>query len=59
MDQQAITFLRERVLRAGDVQILDLAQPNVTEAKASGTIAIVVPRDTLRRARLIGFVTVL
>jgi AraC-like DNA-binding protein len=41
---------RERVLRAGDVQILDLAQPNVTAAKASGTIAIVVPRDTLRRA---------
>ena len=41
---------RERVLRAGDVQILDLAQPNVTEAKASGTVAIVVPRDTLRRA---------
>jgi AraC-like DNA-binding protein len=41
---------RERVLRAGDVQILDLAQPNITAAKASGTIAIVVPRDTLRRA---------
>ncbi len=41
---------RERVLRAGDVQILDLAQPNVTSAKASGTVAIVVPRDTLRRA---------
>jgi AraC-like DNA-binding protein len=41
---------RERVLRPGDVQILDLAQPNITAAKASGTIAIVVPRDTLRRA---------
>ncbi|CAN5921523.1 helix-turn-helix domain-containing protein [soil metagenome] len=41
---------RERVLRAGDVQILDLTQPNVTEAKASGTVSIVVPRDTLRRA---------
>jgi AraC-like DNA-binding protein len=41
---------RERVLRSGDVQILDLAQPNITAAKASGTIAIVVPRDTLRRA---------
>jgi AraC-like DNA-binding protein len=41
---------RERVLRAGDVQILDLSRPNVTEAKASGTIAIVVPRDTLRHA---------
>jgi AraC-like DNA-binding protein len=41
---------RERVLRAGDVQILDLSQPNVTQAKASGTIAIVVPRDTLRQA---------
>ena len=38
------------MLRPGDVQILDLAQPNITAAKASGTIAIVVPRDTLRRA---------
>ncbi len=41
---------RERVLRAGDVQILDLARPNATEARASATIAIVVPRDTLRQA---------
>jgi AraC-like DNA-binding protein len=41
---------RERVLRAGDVQILDLSRPNTTRAKASGTIAIVVPRDTLRHA---------
>jgi AraC-like DNA-binding protein len=41
---------RERLLRAGDVQILDLSQPNLTEAKASGTIAIVVPRDVLRQA---------
>jgi AraC-like DNA-binding protein len=41
---------RERILRAGDVQILDLSRPNLTETKASGTIAIVVPRDTLRQA---------
>lgn len=41
---------RERVLRAGDVQILDLGRPSATEARASATIAIVVPRDTLRRA---------
>lgn len=41
---------RERMLRGGDVQILDLSQPNATEAKASGTIAIVVPRDLLREA---------
>jgi AraC-like DNA-binding protein len=41
---------RERILRAGDVQILDLSQPNVIRAEASGTIAIVVPRDTLRQA---------
>lgn len=41
---------RERVLRAGDVQILDLSRPNATEARASGTIAIVVPRNTLRQA---------
>lgn len=40
---------RERVLRAGDVQILDLGRPNATEAQASATIAIVVPRDTLRQ----------
>jgi AraC-like DNA-binding protein len=41
---------RERVLRAGDVQVLDLSRHNITEAKASGTIAIVVPRDVLREA---------
>lgn len=41
---------RERVLRAGDVQILDLSRPNATQARASATIAIVVPRDTLRQA---------
>jgi AraC-like DNA-binding protein len=41
---------RGRELRAGDVQILDLTQSNVTEAAASGTVAIVVPRDTLDRA---------
>lgn len=40
----------ERVLRPGDIQILDLTQSNVTDAKASGTIAIIVPRDTLRQA---------
>jgi AraC-like DNA-binding protein len=41
---------RGRVLRAGDVQILDLSQSNVTRAAASGTVAIVVPRDTLDEA---------
>ncbi len=41
---------RERVLRAGDVQILDLSRPSATEARASATIAIIVPRDTLRQA---------
>ncbi len=41
---------RDRVLRAGDVQILDLSRPNVTEANASGTVAVVVPRDVLRAA---------
>ncbi len=41
---------RERVLRAGDVQILDLARPNDTVAKASSTIGVVVPRDALREA---------
>jgi AraC-like DNA-binding protein len=40
---------RERMLRGGDVQILDLSQPNLTQAKASGTIALVIPRDTLRQ----------
>lgn len=41
---------RGRELRAGDVQILDLTQSNVTQAAASGTVAIVVPRDTLDQA---------
>ena len=41
---------RVRSLRSGDVQILDLSQHNVTEAAASGTVAIVVQRDTLRQA---------
>jgi AraC-like DNA-binding protein len=41
---------RGRVLRAGDVQILDLSQPNVTRAAASGTVAIVVPREVLDEA---------
>ena len=41
---------RERVLRAGDVQILDLGRSNATQARASSTIAIVVPRETLLQA---------
>jgi AraC-like DNA-binding protein len=41
---------RERVLNDGDVQILDLSRTNATETKASTTIALVVPRDTLREA---------
>jgi AraC-like DNA-binding protein len=41
---------RGRELRAGDVQILDLGQSNVTQAAASGTVAIVVPRETLDQA---------
>lgn len=41
---------RGRVLGGGDVQILDLTQSNVTQAAASGTLAIVVPRETLDRA---------
>jgi AraC-like DNA-binding protein len=39
-----------RQLRAGDVQILDLSQSNVTRAAASGTVAIVVPREVLDQA---------
>jgi AraC-like DNA-binding protein len=34
----------------GDVQILDLTQSNVTQAEASRTIAVVVPRDALDQA---------
>jgi AraC-like DNA-binding protein len=41
---------RERVLRGGDVQILDLARTNDTVAKASNTIGVVVPREALREA---------
>lgn len=41
---------RGRVLRAGDVQLLDLSQPNVTRAAPSGTVAVVVPRDVLDQA---------
>lgn len=41
---------RERVLRAGDVQILDLSRANATRADASSTIALVVPREALRRS---------
>jgi AraC-like DNA-binding protein len=41
---------RERVLHGGDVQILDLARTNDTTARASRTVAVVVPRDVLRGA---------
>jgi AraC-like DNA-binding protein len=41
---------RGRELHAGDVQILDLSKSNVTQAAASGTVAIVVPRETLDQA---------
>lgn len=41
---------RGRVLNGGDVQILDLTQSNVTQAAPSGTVAIVVPRETLEQA---------
>jgi AraC-like DNA-binding protein len=41
---------RGRVLHGGDVQILDLTQSNVTQAAPSGTVAIVVPRETLDEA---------
>ena len=41
---------RGRVLHGGDVQILDLTQSNVTQAAPSGTVAIVVPRETLDQA---------
>ncbi|MPZ34987.1 MAG: helix-turn-helix domain-containing protein [Rhodospirillales bacterium] len=41
---------RGRALHAGDVQILDLSQSNVTRAAPSGTVAIVVPRETLDQA---------
>lgn len=41
---------RERVLHAGDVQILDLSRANATRADASNTIALVVPRDALRQS---------
>ncbi len=40
----------ERELLGGDVQILDLTQANITQAEASGTIAIVVSRDALHQA---------
>lgn len=40
----------ERRLDGGDVQILDLTQANITRAEASGTIAIVVPREALDQA---------
>lgn len=41
---------RIRRLRPGDIQILDLSQHNATEAAASGTVAVVVPRETLHQA---------
>jgi len=41
---------RERVLQGGDVQILDLARTNDTVARASSTVAVVVPREALSEA---------
>lgn len=41
---------RVRMLRPRDIQILDLSQHNATQAAPSGTVAMVVPRDTLRQA---------
>jgi AraC-like DNA-binding protein len=41
---------RERVLHGGDVQILDLAHLNLTQTRASRTIGVIVPRDTLGAA---------
>jgi len=41
---------RDRMLQAGDIQILDLAQPSETLAMASETFAIVVPRRALQAA---------
>lgn len=41
---------RERVLRAGDMQILDLARANRTRAEASDTVSVILPRRSLERA---------
>jgi AraC-like DNA-binding protein len=41
---------RERVLRGGDVQILDLARTNDTVARPSSTVAVVLPREALHNA---------
>ncbi len=41
---------RERVLDGGDVQILDLARLNLTQTRASRTIGVIVPRETLGAA---------
>jgi AraC-like DNA-binding protein len=41
---------RERVLSPGDIQILDLARPNLTAARRSETVALFVPRDLLNAA---------
>jgi len=48
LDGVAVSF--ERVLRGGDVQILDLARTNDTVARASSTVAVVVPREALCEA---------
>jgi AraC-like DNA-binding protein len=41
---------RERVLGGGDVQILDLTRTNLTHARSSTTIGVIVPRETLGAA---------
>jgi AraC-like DNA-binding protein len=41
---------RDRVLRPGDIQVLDLARPNMTVAQRSKTVALFVPRDLLNAA---------
>ncbi|MBM3648497.1 MAG: helix-turn-helix domain-containing protein [Alphaproteobacteria bacterium] len=40
---------RDHVLRAGEVQILDLTRPNLTRAGVSATVSIVVSRDAMHR----------
>jgi AraC-like DNA-binding protein len=40
----------ERRVRGGDVQIVDLTQSDITRADASGTVAVVVPREVLHQA---------
>lgn len=38
---------RDVIMRAGDIEILDLSQPLQTEARAATTVAVVVPRPLL------------